>query len=293
MLRQMRHMARWGGLGLWLWEMDTRAAGAAGFVWMEKKRVVGNVSLRQASSPGGWMIGNVAVHPDWQGRGIGRALVDTAVNTAQEYGGAWVGLEVREDNAPACQLYERIGFAPVGSALDLSRSAGLPWPPAAPSPLPLRRANAADNAALYQLAVEGLSQPLRELLEVRPALYQAGWEARLNRWLEGCREGWWKLEEENRLVGALRTSSRFSLRWHTVEALVRQERLDDVGPRLIAAGLEILSHRRPWEVTTMLPEPRQALEAALTAVGFRRARCLVQMRLTLGRPVEIAAGARG
>jgi len=289
-LRRMRRMARWGGLGLLFWEAEAGAFGPSGFVWLEEGRVVGNVSLRRATSPGGWMIGNVAVHPDWRGRGIGRALVEAAIEAAAKRGGTWVGLEVREDNAVARGLYERLGFEPVGTLLEMVRPADLPWPVDAlrpPGPT-VRRARAGDGAALYRLAQEGLTRPHREVLEVRPSAYRTDWEARLAAWLEGCREDWWVVSEQGQVVGAVGLRSRRTARYHRVEVLCRVERQEDLGPRLVRAGVTILSRRRCWETVTVLPGPRQALESAFAALGFRRLRRLVQMRRTIGCRVEVA-----
>lgn len=282
-LRHLQRMARWGSWGLWLWGTESGVWEAPGFVWLEEGQVVGNISLRRTASPGGWMIGNVAVRPEWRGRSIGRALVEAAVNSAAERGGAWVGLEVREDSPVARGLYERMGFQTVGTTVELARPAVRPWPAAPSAPRALRRAGSADSEALYRLAQEGLSLSHRDILEIRPAAYQAGWEARVNAWLEGRREDWWMLEEEGRPVGALRISSHRSARWHEMEILVGPERLEPLGSLLVEAGLGVLSRRRPWETTTVLAGARKALEPMLAAAGFRPMRRLVQMRLALGR----------
>lgn len=287
-LRRMQRMARWGGLGLLLWGAEAGGLGAPGFVWLEGGQVVGNVSLRRAASPGGWMIGNVVVRPDRQRRGIGRALMEAALGEIEKGGGAWAGLEVREDNAAALRLYEGMGFEPIGASLELLRPAGRPWPAQPSLPFPLRRGRATDGGMLYRLAQEGLSRPQQEVLEVRPSAYRAGWEARLDAWLEGCCEGWWLAEEGGRPAGAVRLSSRWPARWHQIEILVRRERLSDLGPGLVAAGISLLSRRRPWEVTTTLAGAREALEPAFNAAGFRRLRRLVQMRRVMGQ--RIGAG---
>lgn len=288
-LRRMRRMARWGGLGLLLWEMEAGNFGPSGFVWLEEGRVVGNISLRRAAFPGGWMIGNVAVRPDWRGRGIGRALVEAALETAERRGGAWVGLEVREDNPVARRLYERLGFEPVGTTVELIRPAGLPWPKEElpPLALPLRRARGGEGRTLYRLAQEGLSRPHRDVLEVRPTAYQTGWGAWLSAWLEGRREDWWVVPDAGRIVGAVGLLSRRPARYHRIEILCRAERQGDLGPRLVRVGMAFLSRRRRWETVAALPGPRQALEPAFADLGFQRLRRLVQMRRIIGHRLEV------
>lgn len=285
-LRRMQQMARWGVLGLLMGEFDGGPLGPSGLVWLEGGQVVGNVSLRRASTPGGWIIGNVAVRPDRQGRGIGRALMEAAVQAAREQGGEWVGLEVRTDNDAARGLYERMGFEPVGTASELGRPAGLPWPPAASTPAAWRRARASESDSLYRLAQEGLTRHHREVLELRPSLYRAGWEERVANWFEGCRDDWWVASEAGRIAGALRVNSRWAGRYHQLDLLVLRERMDDLGPQLVAAALAILSRRRPWETAVFLPGVRQSLEPAFVAAGFRPLRHLTQMRLLLGRPIR-------
>ncbi len=286
-LRRMQRMARWGALGFLIWGMDLDQE-SPGFVWVEDGRVVGNISFRRAATAGGWMIGNVAVHPQWRGRSIGRALVEAALEDIAARGGIWVGLEVREDNPTARRLYERLGFEPVGESLELARSESLPWPSATGSqPLPMRRARAAESHALYLLARDGLSRTHQEVLEIRPSAYRAGWEARVSAWLEGRSENWWVLKDEGGLTGALRLTSYRPGRWHEVEVLIRPPRMDDLGGPLVATVLAFLARRPAWETVTTLPGVRMRLEPLFAAAGFHPLRRLLQMRRVLGTPVQI------
>jgi ribosomal protein S18 acetylase RimI-like enzyme len=287
-LRRMRRMARWGALGFLLWGMDLDPE-TPGFVWVEDGRVVGNISFRRAATAGGWMIGNVAVHPQWRGRSIGRALVEAALESIAARGGVWVGLEVREDNPPARRLYERLGFETVGASVEMARPQGLPWPPARPPDLPLRRARAAESRDLYFLAREGLTRTHQEVLEIRPSAYRTGWEARLSAWIEGRREDWWVMRDgpETSPSGALRLTSYRPGRWHEVEVLVRPERTDELGGPLVAAALAFLAPRHPWETVTALPGARMRLEPLFAAAGFRPLRRLLQMRRALGTSVKV------
>ena len=282
-MRRMQRLARRPSLSLWLWGTEVRAGMSSGFVWLEDGRVVGNISLRRAATPGGWMIGNVAVHREWRGRGIGRALMDAAISTAADHGGTWVGLEVHDDNDVARHLYAELGFESVGDQVEMTRAAGQGWPRREPLPHFLRRARAFDNVTLYHLARQGLSNALRQVLEVRRSAYRADWELLLSAWLDGCRDGWWVVQEDKTVVAALRVSSYRAARFHRLQVLARRDLMDDLGPQLVQAGMTILARRRPWETTTMLPGPRQVLEPAFVAAGFHRARRLLQMQMPLGR----------
>ena len=55
-------------------------------------------------------VQTVAVHPDRQGRGLGRILLDDLLAEARRRGCSQVLLEVREDNAAAQALYLATGF---------------------------------------------------------------------------------------------------------------------------------------------------------------------------------------
>jgi ribosomal-protein-alanine N-acetyltransferase len=55
----------------------------------------------------------LAVTPDEQGRGIGRALLDHFIESARSEGVSRIHLEVREGN-PAIAMYRAAGFKPVG-----------------------------------------------------------------------------------------------------------------------------------------------------------------------------------
>lgn len=59
-------------------------------------------------------LGDLAVDPDFRGRGIGRLLLEASVDTARRRGAGALYLEVRESNAAARALYDGRGFATVG-----------------------------------------------------------------------------------------------------------------------------------------------------------------------------------
>ncbi len=52
----------------------------------------------------------LAVSPDAQGRGVGRALVEACIERARRDGKARLSLLTTANMAPAHRLYERLGF---------------------------------------------------------------------------------------------------------------------------------------------------------------------------------------
>ncbi len=73
--------------------------------------LVGNVGVHPLEAPSKHvaMLG-MSVHAQWQGRGIGRPLLDHALVVAANLGCARLLLEVFDDNARAIRLYEAFGF---------------------------------------------------------------------------------------------------------------------------------------------------------------------------------------
>ena len=59
-------------------------------------------------------ITNVAVHPAYRNKGLGRSLVSRLIEVAEEYGIEKYTLEVRPTNEAAIRLYEKLGFKSVG-----------------------------------------------------------------------------------------------------------------------------------------------------------------------------------
>ncbi|HYA70696.1 MAG TPA: GNAT family N-acetyltransferase [Thermoplasmata archaeon] len=70
-----------------------------------------------------WLVGGVFVDPPARGRGIGRALVEAALESARQER-VRVGLYVREDRLEARRLYERLGFHALGRRTWLDLGAG-------------------------------------------------------------------------------------------------------------------------------------------------------------------------
>ncbi|MHB1842779.1 MAG: ribosomal protein S18-alanine N-acetyltransferase [Sulfobacillus sp.] len=59
-------------------------------------------------------ITNVAVHPTVRHRGVGRLLMETAIDLTEEHGCRTITLEVRRTNQVAQTLYRSLGFQMTG-----------------------------------------------------------------------------------------------------------------------------------------------------------------------------------
>ena len=90
-------------------------------------RVVGIAGLQVEANPRRRHCGSIgmAVHDDFQGRGVGSALMAALIDLADN----WLGLHRTEltvyaDNAPAIHLYEKVGFVIEGTARDFALCGG-------------------------------------------------------------------------------------------------------------------------------------------------------------------------
>ncbi|MCL2496144.1 MAG: ribosomal protein S18-alanine N-acetyltransferase, partial [Clostridiales bacterium] len=59
-------------------------------------------------------ITNVAAHPDYRRLGLAQLLITHMMTACRALGGRTMTLEVRENNAAARRLYEKMGFGTAG-----------------------------------------------------------------------------------------------------------------------------------------------------------------------------------
>ena len=113
LLKKMRSSARSKRFQRWAYTVAGRVSMPfTGFVWIENQRIVGNLSLipYHLARKDYYMIANIAVHPEYQRQGIGRALVRRALDFLSEKNLDGIWLQVEEENQGAVDLYLQEGF---------------------------------------------------------------------------------------------------------------------------------------------------------------------------------------
>ena len=156
-IREMRYLSHLGFcLGLISRLNDLALGISLGFVYLADGKLVGNVSVYPARYPKElgetWILANVAVHPDYQRRGIAQSLVGASIDMIRQRAGARVVLQVNADNDVALRLYEKHGFI-YERAWRIWRRSGFARSPALAAPrLPVSRLRGDEWKAEFELA---------------------------------------------------------------------------------------------------------------------------------------------
>lgn len=94
---------------IWRFAMDTAGPGA--MHWRDPQGRLAAFNLAHVSGQEGWM-GPLAVRPDWQRRGLGRAIVTAAVERLMAAGCRTIGLETMPRTVDNIGFYSGLGFRP-------------------------------------------------------------------------------------------------------------------------------------------------------------------------------------
>jgi ribosomal protein S18 acetylase RimI-like enzyme len=112
-LSDMRRASRDDSFLHWASRMtETASLPLMGYVWEQDGRIIGNASLIPFKDRGRriYLVANVATHPDYRRRGIGRALTERVMKLARDKRATATWLHVRDDNPGAIKLYQDLGF---------------------------------------------------------------------------------------------------------------------------------------------------------------------------------------
>ncbi len=279
MLQQMRRLAHPPPLVRFLYQ---KGGTLPGFVWEENGAVVANLSLRRAaaSQHKGWIIGNVVVHPDFRGRGIGRALMETAMDAARIRNGEWIGLEVRATNEIARTLYQRLNFYNVGRTAHMIHLGEDSWPTFPKPKQPWRAAKPDDRYRWAKLAACVYGHLQQKVLEIYPGRYSyGGLERRITFWLRGERERAW-LEPTDSPRRAARVRTDYRNHFHLWDLLVHPQQKQQDVEETVSRAMTTLHPDQGWPVVTTV-EAKSNTVLVLESLGFQHHRTLVQMSCNL------------
>ena len=278
----MREM-RWMGtlLGWADWFTSPGQGLMPGYVWVEDGEIVGNVTTRRLGVfSGGWMIGNVAVAPEWRGRGIARQMMEAGIELVRHNYGNWIALQVRSDNDIAHRLYRSLGFVDTGEIVYFESALPDRVAPSPHAEVRVRPAQDRDMPRLFTLAQARVPESARWAEPVYRSAFDIGLEHRLADWLTASRHIWRVAELDNQLCGAAMLHVKQRERRAQLSLWVDAAHTDQAEQTLVDSVLA--EARIPLrQITARVPGDHIAGRVALTTRGFRQVRALTSMKLTL------------
>jgi ribosomal protein S18 acetylase RimI-like enzyme len=287
-LRELRWLSKLGPLSSMFMSGGADIDGMfTGLVWEQEGQVVGNVTVnRPTGHLGRWQISNVAVLDTYRRRGIGRKLVEAALDLVVRQGGETAYLFVREGNAVALHLYESLGF------VEVDRTTDLKYTPGAASHQAYRlqawrRLRPGEGQALYELVSRAVGPGHQWLVGVRRGRYVLSADERLARWLGSLfsaeTQTYWGAFQGDALYAGLELHATrlWSRNPHRLTMWVHPARRGQVED-VLAQDIEILLSRQARRPAfTSLPACEEQATEALVRQGFRRVRTLILMKLDL------------
>ncbi len=257
-----------------------------GFVWVENRRVVGNVTVQRAASGSGrWQIANVAVSPAWRGRGISRALMEHALDYIREMGGSWAVLQVRGENEIAHGLYERLRFENMGGTTELYAPA-VPKSVAMPVVSNLLPFSPNDSNLLYDLATSRPSAEFQWWRAVRRDDFQVPLEKRIGELVSRLvgRQRIYRYairEYRSRFEGAVQVTARCWQGEHNIRLWLRPDAQEQYAQPLVLSALALLQESPRWPLRATVSTQDELAAQTLLEHGFTVRSTLYTMRLRM------------
>jgi len=94
-----------------VWKFAITDAEEGAMVWRNAREGIAAFNMVHRSGVEGWM-GPLAVHPDYQAQGIGKAIVTSGVEWLKKQGAKVIGLETMPRTMDNVGFYSALGFAP-------------------------------------------------------------------------------------------------------------------------------------------------------------------------------------
>jgi len=280
MILGMKIVAQAGRLGWFIgrWFLPP-AAYPQGFVWEEDGDVVGNASLLPVRGfQQRWVMANVVVKPEYQRRGIARALVLASIDLARRSGGRRIMLQVDRDNQGARTLYENLEFKTLTTRTTWVRKGNGEWPRAV-NHYQLRPRISDDWHEHWALAKrlhpEGLLWPFPTVASMfRPS----GFENLLGL----GKPKHWVWQENGRLVGAVSIRPEIERRLWRLMMVVEPDSRGEVEDSLLRYAMRESS---TLAGNFILDYPSDVAREKIIGLGFKPIRELTWMGMKLEKAV--------
>jgi GNAT superfamily N-acetyltransferase len=94
-----------------VWRFAIADAGKGAMLWRDERGKVVAFNIAHLSGKEGWM-GPLAVHPDHQGHGLGKAIVMSGIDMLRESGATVIGLETMPRTMDNIGFYSSLGMNP-------------------------------------------------------------------------------------------------------------------------------------------------------------------------------------
>lgn len=251
-----------------------------GFVWEQDSRIVGNVTVTpDESRRGHWLISNVAVDDKFRRQGIGRKLMEAAVEAARERGASWLVLNVRPHNEAAITLYENLGFDKIDTEMGYIRRRNSP---PRSQPIHVRRLEPREFKSAYELARSVMSERMRLFRPPRMGDFAVHLEDRLSErvldfFIAQSSERWGYFDEAGTLQGTLLLRAQRIGTPHSLEIRVAQPARGGPEDGILAYALDRLRRFPRRDVSIRILESHHELAEALSREDFIPTRGLTLM----------------
>ena len=259
-----------------------------GFVWVEDGKLVANVTLVKSKIAGRYLMANVAVHPDYRQMGIGRRLLEEAIDYIEHSNGRDVLLQVRHHNSTAIRFYEALGFEGLGAMKhwETTTSRLRPLKDDKGEASPIRKLRSREWKLAYELDTASLNRDLTWPMALTPKKYTRSLFSKLDDFLNAQTRETWVLEKPNinnrgtTAIGLINLKSEWRMPM-SLELRVHPAAMGTIERFLLNKGLDRLRSWRSGAIRMTHPAKDEFVNDLLADSNFTEKETLQVMRLSL------------